>query len=143
MKHVGFLFTKLIGVANMRRAASEPRFEVILSHEGASSSSSSPCGKNDRSWPHEDNSALQVILPNSHTEGKNSFYESYIEKSYHSVSHCLCLKVFSAYLRLNVGVGAAYFQRCILLICNSHTDFDMYQKAKGHQKVNLKITAEV
>jgi len=44
-----------------RRAGSKLWFEVILSHEGTSfSSPSSPSGKTDRAWPHEDKSVLPV-----------------------------------------------------------------------------------
>lgn len=44
-----------------RRAGPELWFEVILSHEGTSSSSAS--GKTDSAEPHEDNSVLPVIFP--------------------------------------------------------------------------------
>lgn len=76
-----------------RRAGPELWFEVILSHEGTSSSSS-PSGKTDRVQPHEDSSALPVILPKTADiqRGKNTFHESYVRKPYHSVSYCLYLK---------------------------------------------------
>lgn len=133
----GFLLTKLKEVAEMRgrrrRAGPELWFEVILSHKGTFSSSSSPSGKTDRVQPHEDSSAPPVILPKTADiqRGKNTFHESYVRKPYHSVSYCLCLKVFSVFRWLKVAKRAECFQIVFYLFgISSLTFFSCIKRLK-------------
>lgn len=112
-----------------RRAGPQLWFEVILIHEGTSSSS--PSGKTDRVQPHEDNSALPVILPKTAAvqKGKNSFYESCVKKSHRSVPCRLWLKVFSVFLWPKMDIKAAYFQICLFWL------FSYIKRLKDTQKL--------